>query len=55
MVAIAVLQQLGVLAPDLPEPLRPFAALTLRNWSGRDVGEIRAEPVELSSTDRAAI
>ncbi len=40
VVAIAVLQQLGVLAPDLPEELRPFARLTLRNWAGRNVGEI---------------
>jgi len=44
VVAIAVLQQLGVLSPDLPERLRPFATLTMRNWAGRDVGEIRAEP-----------
>jgi L-asparaginase II len=48
VVAIALLQQLGVLASDLPEGLRPFATLTMRNWAGRDVGEIRAEPVELS-------
>lgn len=48
VVAIAVLQQLGVLASDLPERIRPFARLTLRNWSGREVGEIRADPVELS-------
>ena len=48
VVAIAVLQQLGVLASDLPVPLRPFATLTVRNWAGRDVGEVRPEPVELS-------
>jgi L-asparaginase II len=48
VVAIALLQQLGVLASDLPERLRPFATLTMRNWAGREVGEIRAEPVELS-------
>ncbi len=45
VVAVALLQQLGVLASDLPEPLRLFATLTMRNWAGRDVGEIRAEPV----------
>jgi L-asparaginase II len=48
VVVIALLRQLGVLASDLPERLRPFATLTMRNWAGRDVGEIRAEPVELS-------
>jgi L-asparaginase II len=55
VVAIAVLQQLGVLATNLPERLRAFATLTMRNWAGRDVGEIRAEPVELSLTDGAAL
>ena len=55
VVAITVLQQLGVLAPDLPERLRPFAALTLRNWSGRDVGEIRPERLEMSSIPPSAI
>jgi L-asparaginase II len=49
VVAIALLQQLGVLAPDLPEQLRPFAGLTLQNWAGRDVGEIRPERVEMRS------
>lgn len=44
VVAIALLQQLGVLSFDLPERLRPFATLTMRNWAGRDVGEIRADP-----------
>ena len=47
VVAIAVLQQLGVLSSDLPQRLRPFATLTVRNWAGRDVGEIRAEPLAL--------
>jgi L-asparaginase II len=55
VVAIAVLQQLGVLSTNLPERLRAFATLTMRNWAGRDVGEIRAEPVELSLTDGAAL
>ncbi len=54
VVAIALLQQLGVLAPDLPMQLRPFATLTLRNWAGRDVGEIRAERVEMRSTASSA-
>lgn len=49
VVAIALLQQIGVLASELPERLRPFATLTLRNWAGRDVGEIRAERIEVRS------
>jgi L-asparaginase II len=48
VVAIAVLRHLGVLASDLPERLRPFTTSTMRNWAGREVGEIRAEPVEPS-------
>jgi L-asparaginase II len=47
--AIAVLQHLGVLPADLPDRLRPFARLTLRNWAGRGVGVIDAEPLELQS------
>ena len=47
VVVIAVLQQLGHLPAELPDRLRPFARLTLRNWAGRDVGEIAAEPVGL--------
>ncbi len=48
VVALAVLQQLGLLVPDLPDRLRPYARLTVRNWAGRDVGEIRADPIVLS-------
>ncbi len=44
VVALAVLRHLGVLESDLPDRLLPFATVTLRNWAGRDVGEIRAEP-----------
>lgn len=47
VVALAVLQHLGVLDTDLPDRLRPFARLTLRNWAGRDVGVIAAEPLEM--------
>jgi L-asparaginase II len=47
VVATAVLQHLGVLTAELPERLRPFATLALRNWAGREVGEIRAEPIDL--------
>ena len=49
VVAIAVLQQLDLLPAELPDRLRPFARLTLRNWAGRDVGEIRAERLDMSS------
>jgi hypothetical protein len=45
-----VLQQLDVLDADLPDRLRPFATLTLRNWAGRETGEVRAEPTTLPST-----
>jgi L-asparaginase II len=45
VVAIAVLQHLGVLSSNLPARLRPFATLTMRNWAGRDVGAIRAVPL----------
>lgn len=41
VIALAVLQQLGLLDADLPDRLRPFASVTVRNWAGRDVGEIR--------------
>jgi L-asparaginase II len=47
VVALAVLQHLGVLEAALPDRLRTFAQLTLRNWAGRDVGAIVAEPLEL--------
>jgi L-asparaginase II len=50
VVAISVLQHLDVLAADLPDQLRPFVKVTLRNWSGRDVGEVRAERIEMSPT-----
>jgi L-asparaginase II len=49
VVAIAVLQQLRVLSADLPDRLRAFARLTLRNWAGRDAGEIRAERLDMTS------
>jgi L-asparaginase II len=47
VVAIAALQQLGVVATDLPDRLRSFERLTMRNWAGRDVGEIRPERIEM--------
>jgi L-asparaginase II len=47
VVAISVLQHLGVVDAELPERLRPFARLTLRNWAGRDVGVIAPEPLEM--------
>jgi L-asparaginase II len=50
VVAISVLQHLLILEADLPDRLRPFATLTLRNWAGRESGEIRAEPFELFET-----
>jgi L-asparaginase II len=43
VVALAILQELGLLDADLPDRLRPFARVTVRNWAGRDVGEIRPE------------
>jgi L-asparaginase II len=49
VVAIAVLQQLGVLDAALPERLMPFGRLRLRNWAGRESGEIRAEPLAMTS------
>jgi L-asparaginase II len=52
VVAIAVLQQLGLLPAELPDRLRPFATLKLRNWAARDVGEIRAEPLDLAPVAR---
>ena len=47
VVAIAVLQQLGAIAADLPERLGGFERVALRNWAGRDVGEIRPERIEM--------
>lgn len=49
VVALAVLQHLGFLERELPDRLLPFASMTLRNWAGRDVGEIRAEPIALAA------
>ncbi len=54
VVALVVLQQLGLLGADLPDRLRPFASVTVRNWAGRDVGEIRAERIEMSSSTQAS-
>jgi L-asparaginase II len=48
VVALAALQRLGVLHEDLPDRLKPFAQLTLRNWAGRESGEIRPEPFEMA-------
>jgi hypothetical protein len=45
---VAVLQHLGVLQTDLPDRLRPFERLTLRNWAGREIGEVRPERVEMT-------
>jgi len=50
VVAIAVLQQLDLVDADVPERLRSFARLVLRNWAGREVGDIRAEPIDMSPT-----
>ena len=50
VVAIAVLQRLGLLDATVPEGLLPYARLTLRNWAGTEVGEIRAESDALAST-----
>jgi L-asparaginase II len=50
VVAIAVLQELGLLDTSLPDRLLPYARLPLRNWSGTEVGEIRAEPDAMPST-----
>jgi L-asparaginase II len=47
VVAIAVLQRLGLLDANLPAALRSFARLPLRNWAGREVGVIAAEPLEI--------
>jgi L-asparaginase II len=49
VVATAVLQRLGILDADLPEALRPFARLPLRNWAGTTVGETAPEPDALSA------
>lgn len=43
VIALAILQRLGLLGADLPDRLRPFARVTVRNWAGRDVGEIRPD------------
>jgi L-asparaginase II len=53
VVAIAVLQRLGLLEPTLPERLEPYARLPLRNWAGTVVGEIRPEPDAMPSTAAA--
>jgi L-asparaginase II len=49
VVALSVLQQLEVIPTDLPDQLRAFARVTLRNWAGREVGAIRPEPLDMSS------
>jgi len=49
VVAIAVLQRLGVLDRELPDPLCGFATLALHNWAGTEVGDIRAEHDALGS------
>ena len=49
VVALAVLQRLGLIEADLPAGLQPFARLPLRNWAGKDVGEIVAEPDAIES------
>ena len=43
VVAIAMLQRLGLLDSILSERLLPYARVPLRNWAGTPVGEIRAE------------
>jgi L-asparaginase II len=55
VVAVAVLQRLKALDAELPDLLRPFARLRVRNWSGADIGEMRAETVDqlLTSTSGA--
>jgi L-asparaginase II len=50
VVAIVVLQRLALLEATLPDRLLPYAGLTLRNWAGTEVGEIRPEPDALAST-----
>jgi L-asparaginase II len=50
VVAIAVLQRLGLLDASLSDRLVPYARLTLRNWAGTEVGEIRPESDGLVST-----
>ncbi len=47
VVAIAVLQQLGAMGADVPARLGSFGRVALRNWAGRDVGEIRPERIEM--------
>ncbi|MGA7987934.1 MAG: asparaginase [Candidatus Dormiibacterota bacterium] len=43
VVAIAVLQRLGILSAELPDALQSFARLPLRNWAGATVGFTSAE------------
>lgn len=45
VVALAVLQHLGVLDAALPDGLLPFAEFPLKNWAAREVGKICAEPL----------
>lgn len=54
VVAIAVLQRLGLLNADLPAGLQPFARLPLQNWAGTVVGEIVPEPAAIESMAAAA-
>jgi L-asparaginase II len=49
VVATAVLQRLGVLDSELPDALKPYARLPLRNWAGTTVGETAPEPDALLS------
>ncbi len=54
VVAVAVLQSLKALDSAPPDRLRRFARLPVRNWAGDEVGEIRAEPLDLPSNSSAA-
>jgi L-asparaginase II len=47
VVALAVLRRIEAIAPELPDRLRPYTQLPLRNWAGRHVGETRAEAFDL--------
>jgi len=43
LVVLAVLQQLGVLSPELRTALTRFNERPIRNWRGLEVGELRAK------------
>ncbi len=51
-VVITVLQGLEVLPAELPDALQSFARMTLRNWAGRDVGDVRPEPARVYRSSR---